>query len=292
MGGAVKRHPVLGRLSDTPDAVKAQRLVDEVIFVPSRVPLAELKPILLKVEMMGVPSHLSLNFFEGAIYRPVLENFENVPVVTYSPVREAGLSLFVKYALDRIFAAFVLVILSPLFFTLYLAVKLSSPRWSDPAFYGQERCGLHGRPFTLWKFRTMIPGADKLLEELRAQNEMSGPAFKMRNDPRVTRIGRFLRRTSLDELPQFWNVLLGDMSLVGPRPPIPAEVAKYDDWQRRRLSMKPGITCIWQVSGRNLIDFETWMKLDLQYIDNWSLALDFKILVRTVWVVLTGYGSM
>ena len=138
----------------------------------------------------------------------------------------------------------------------------------------------------------MHVNADRMLDKLADQNEMTGPVFKIRKDPRITPVGRILRKTSLDELPQLWNVLKGEMSLVGPRPPLPSEVDKYDPWQRRRLSMKPGITCIWQVSGRNQLPFETWMKLDLEYIDNWSLMLDFKILVKTVYVVATGYGAM
>jgi exopolysaccharide biosynthesis polyprenyl glycosylphosphotransferase len=289
-GSEIREHRVLGRLADTASVIKAQELIDEVIFIPSRTPLSELKPVLDKVELMGVPAHLSLNFFMGTIYHPVLENFEDVPVVTYSPVAEAGIALFIKYTFDRIAAAIALLLLSPILIAIYAAIKLPS-LGREPAFYGQIRSGLHGRPFRLWKFRTMRVDADKMREELEALNEMDGPVFKIKHDPRVTRIGRLLRKTSLDELPQLWNVLVGQMSFVGPRPPIPAEVEQYDDWQRRRLSMKPGITCLWQVSGRNLIDFETWMKLDLQYIDNWSLTLDLKILLRTVYVVLTGYGS-
>jgi lipopolysaccharide/colanic/teichoic acid biosynthesis glycosyltransferase len=138
----------------------------------------------------------------------------------------------------------------------------------------------------------MRVNADSELERLRDKNEMEGPVFKIKEDPRITRLGRILRKTSIDEFPQIWNVLRGDMSLVGPRPPIPAEVAKYDRWQRRRLSMKPGITCLWQVNGRNRLPFDTWMKLDLEYIDNWSLVLDFRILCKTVYVVATGYGAM
>jgi exopolysaccharide biosynthesis polyprenyl glycosylphosphotransferase len=288
-GIEIEGHRVLGRMAETPRMIREQPLVDAVIFIPSRVPLSELTPILDQVELMGVPSHLSLNFFEGTIYRPVLETFDRIPVVTYSPVREAGIALFIKFTLDRLIAALLLLILSPVFLACYLAVRLTS---SGPAFYGQERCGLHGKRFTLWKYRTMVVGAEKMRGALEAENEMTGPVFKMRHDPRVTKVGRLLRKFSLDELPQLWNVLIGDMSLVGPRPPIPSEVEKYVDWQRRRLSMRPGITCLWQVSGRNLLDFDTWMKLDLQYIDNWSLALDFRILMRTVYVVLTGYGSM
>ena len=143
----------------------------------------------------------------------------------------------------------------------------------------------------LYKFRSMVPNAEASLEDLRKFNEMTGPVFKMKNDPRLTPVGKFMRRTSLDELPQFWNVLRGDMSIVGPRPPLPAEVHKYEPWQRRRLSMKPGITCLWQVSGRNSVGFEDWMKMDLKYIDHWSLWLDTQLIFRTFWVVLTKRGA-
>jgi len=157
--------------------------------------------------------------------------------------------------------------------------------------FRQRRCGLNGRIFTLFKFRTMVADAEERIGEVAHLNEMKGPVFKVRRDPRVTGVGRWLRRFSLDELPQLWNVLRGDMSLVGPRPPIPEEVARYERWQRRRLSMKPGLTCLWQVRGRNQIDFEEWMRLDLEYIDNWSPWLDLKILARTVPVVLSGRGA-
>jgi lipopolysaccharide/colanic/teichoic acid biosynthesis glycosyltransferase len=143
----------------------------------------------------------------------------------------------------------------------------------------------------MWKFRSMVSNAEELKAQLEAQNEMDGPVFKIKHDPRITRVGRLIRKTSIDELPQLWNVFVGNMSLVGPRPPIPAEVEQYERWQMRRLSMRPGITCIWQVSGRNNIDFETWMKLDLQYIDNWTLFLDIKLLLKTVPVVLLRQGA-
>jgi lipopolysaccharide/colanic/teichoic acid biosynthesis glycosyltransferase len=153
------------------------------------------------------------------------------------------------------------------------------------------RSGINGRTFHMLKFRSMVINAEALMAKLAKQNEQSGPVFKMTNDPRVTRIGRFIRKYSIDELPQLINVLRGDMSIVGPRPPLPSEVAKYKAWQRRRLSVRPGLTCIWQVSGRNQISFEKWMYLDLQYIDNWTLATDFNLIFRTVPVVLTGRGA-
>ncbi|PYR93204.1 MAG: hypothetical protein DMF84_09400 [Acidobacteria bacterium] len=170
-----------------------------------------------------------------------------------------------------------------------LAVKLTS---RGPVLFKQVRAGANGRPFVMHKFRSMCEGAESLQAELAGANEMSGPVFKIRNDPRLTPLGRFLRRSSFDELPQLWNVLRGEMSLVGPRPPVPSEVIRYEAWQRRRLSMKPGLTCLWQVSGRSEIaDFDQWMKLDLQYIDSWSLTLDLQILARTVPAVVTGRGA-
>ena len=170
-----------------------------------------------------------------------------------------------------------------------LAIKIEDPKGG--IFFGQQRSGLFGREFKMWKFRSMVSNAEEMRVALEEQNEMDGPVFKIKHDPRITRVGRFIRKTSIDELPQLWNVLVGQMSLVGPRPPIPAEVAEYERWQMRRLSMRPGITCIWQVSGRNNVDFETWMKLDLQYIDNWTLFLDIKLLLKTVPVVLLRQGA-
>jgi exopolysaccharide biosynthesis polyprenyl glycosylphosphotransferase len=195
-------------------------------------------------------------------------------------------------ALKRLFdiasSAAALWILLPLLLTIAALIKLTS---RGPIFFRQERLGLNGRHFRMLKFRSMVVNAEELKAKLAAQNEMDGPVFKMKNDPRVTWIGRFIRKFSIDELPQLINVLRGDMTIVGPRPPVPVEVAKYEPWQRRRLSVRPGLTCIWQVSGRNQITFEQWMYLDMRYIDHWSLFHDLRLIFQTVPVVLTGRGA-
>jgi lipopolysaccharide/colanic/teichoic acid biosynthesis glycosyltransferase len=182
-----------------------------------------------------------------------------------------------------------LILLSPIMLIIFILIKATS---KGPVFFRWNVVGLNKKPFRSWKFRTMVQNADQMKLELLALNEMKGPVFKISNDPRVTRIGRFLRKFSLDELPQLLSVFKGDMSLVGPRPAAPHELARYDSWQRRKLSIKPGITCLWQVHGRNRIsDFDEWIRLDLEYIENWSLGLDLKILLRTALAVLKGTGS-
>lgn len=195
----------------------------------------------------------------------------------------------IKTILDYAFAVFFILIGLPIFLAISIAIFFSSP---GPVFYKQVRLGQNGRKFNLIKFRTMVPDADQKINELKALNEADGPVFKIKNDPRIIPgIGVFLRKTSLDELPQLFNVVMGDMSLVGPRPPIPTEVNDYDLWQRRRLSMKPGLTCLWQIAPhRNELSFDEWMKLDMEYIDKWSLKLDFVLLFRTAGAVLTGAG--
>jgi exopolysaccharide biosynthesis polyprenyl glycosylphosphotransferase len=188
-----------------------------------------------------------------------------------------------------IFASFMaILILSPIFLLIGLVIKTTS---SGPVIYKQIRVGQGGQTFWLYKFRSMVQNADSLKASLADTNEASGPVFKMRNDPRVTRIGKFLRKFSLDELPQLWNILRGDMSIVGPRPPLPTEVAQYQPWQLRRLSVPQGLTCIWQVSGRSTVGFDDWVRLDLRYIDSWSLLLDLKIIAQTFFVVLRGVGA-
>ncbi|MEW6606002.1 MAG: sugar transferase [bacterium] len=203
---------------------------------------------------------------------------------------EKNMALFVKSVFDRVGALLALLVLGPvLMLPIILIIKLTS-RKGESVLFRQTRVGLNGRQFCFYKFRTMVINAEKKKNSLKHLNEMDGPVFKIRNDPRITKFGRFLRKYSLDELPQFFNVLKGEMSIVGPRPPLPEEVEKYDSYQYRRLSMKPGLTCIWQVSGRNKISFKEWMRMDLEYIDNYSLWLDFKILIRTIWAVMAGQG--
>jgi exopolysaccharide biosynthesis polyprenyl glycosylphosphotransferase len=208
----------------------------------------------------------------------------------FRAVPEASWASVAKQLIDFFGAAAMLVILAPFLVMFAVLIKFTSP---GPILFRQQRSGLNGRPFTLYKFRTMVTNAEQLKHELAAMNQMSGPVFKLVNDPRITRFGRFLRKSSIDELPQLINVLRGEMSLVGPRPLPVDEVRRFNDLaHRRRLSVKPGLTCLWQVSGRNKVkDFKDWVRLDLEYIDNWSLWLDLKIIFRTLPVVLTGAGA-
>ena len=188
----------------------------------------------------------------------------------------------IKRLIDIICSFMGLSALSPLFIIIAIIIKFTS---KGPVFFSQKRVGKYGREFYMYKFRSMVVNAEELKEKLAAQNEMSGPMFKMKDDPRVTKVGKFIRKTSIDELPQLWNVLKGDMSLVGPRPSLPKEVAQFEDWMHRRLEVKPGLTCYWQVSGRNNIDFEDWMKLDIRYVEERNLWIDIKLILKTVSVL-------
>lgn len=214
----------------------------------------------------------------------------NLPAVVLAPPHWDSDSLFVKRLMDIALSALLLFLLSPLFLAVAIAIKLTTPNL--PVLYRWRAVGQNGVEFSGYKFTTMVADAEARKSDLQAQNEMSGPVFKIKNDPRVTPLGRFLRKYSLNELPQLWNVLKGEMSLVGPRPALRNELAGYDYWHKRKLSIKPGMTCLWQVRGRNKIsNFDEWVRMDLEYIDNWSLWLDCRILIRTVWVVLAGTGS-
>jgi exopolysaccharide biosynthesis polyprenyl glycosylphosphotransferase len=279
---------ILGTIADIPQIVE-DNVVDDIIFVGSKPSdLDSLEGILEICKEQGIRTSVAVDLFPAKVSNVTMEFVENVPLLTFSTAPDHAPSLLAKRAMDLVLSAFMLVVLMPFMAVVGLLIKLTS---KGPIIYRQVRCGLYGRKFVLYKFRSMREGAEDVLWEIKHLNEMDGPVFKMRNDPRVTPLGRFLRRSSIDELPQFWNVLKGDMSLVGPRAPLPEEVREYSRWQRRRLSVKPGITCLWQVSGRNEIDFHEWMKLDLHYIDNWSLLLDLKILLRTFPVVILGKGA-
>ena len=241
-------------------------------------------------ETEGVEAWLVADFFNTQISRTSFDDFFGRPVMVFRSTPEMSWQGLLKQVMDLVGSALLFIIGLPLFLLIGLAIKMSSP---GPVLFSQKRAGLNGHPFMMYKFRTMVSNADQLKAELAALNEMSGPVFKVSNDPRVTRIGKFLRKSSLDELPQLINVLRGEMSLVGPRPLPVDEVKRFDDVaHRRRLSVKPGLTCLWQVRGRNQIaDFRDWVRLDLEYIDNWSLWLDLKILIRTIPVVFSGVGA-
>ncbi len=264
--------------------------VELVIFDVRSGELSEIMPGIRACEDEGIETWFSTSFFDTQIAVPKIDHFGGQTFLIFRATPDSSWELFFKVVMDRLGALLLLIFLSPLFLFCALLVRLTSP---GPVLFRQQRSGLYGRPFTMYKFRSMNTNAEQMKEELRILNEMSGPVFKMRGDPRVTRVGAWLRRTSLDELPQLFNVLKGEMSLVGPRPlPVDETLAISENAQRRRLSVKPGLTCLWQVSGRNEVtNFSDWVKLDLHYIDNWSLGLDVKILLRTIPVVLCRRGA-
>ncbi|MBZ4419141.1 sugar transferase [Myxococcus sp. RHST-1-4] len=279
---------VMGSVDDL-EHILRNTAVDEVYIAGNTLKQGEGMQAAIKLaERFGVPFALPAHSFRLDRARPierraVADGFLHFAAVSPKPHQMAMKRLF-----DICVSSVALWMLLPLLAAVALAVKLTS---KGPIFFKQLRVGQNGKPFYMLKFRSMVVNAEELKAKLAAQNEMSGPVFKMKNDPRITGIGRFIRKFSIDELPQFINVLRGEMSIVGPRPPVPSEVAKYETWQRRRLSVRPGLTCIWQVSGRNQISFEEWMYLDMQYIDHWSLTSDLTLLLQTVPVVLTGRGA-
>lgn len=262
--------------------------VDEVVFIVPRSKLDNITNSLYICETAGVKATIAVDLFDFKIAKSRQTALEDIPLITFETTPAVEWQLFVKRTADILISGIGLILLSPVFLIVAILIKATS---RGPVLFMQKRVGLNGREFILCKFRTMRQGADEKLPELADLNIMKGPVFKIKNDPRVTLVGKFLRKFSIDELPQLFNVFMGHMSLVGPRPPLTNEVIKYAPWQRRRLSMRPGITCLWQISGRNKIDFDEWMKLDLEYIDNWSLWLDFKTLVKTIPVVLFGIGA-
>lgn len=270
-------------------------MVDQIIFALPLDLVNNVEKYIKTAEELGVSVRIlpdwnlhKLRYNPGIGYLEI-QDFLSIPTVCLNTTPSGNGPLQIKNLFDFFGAALLILLLFPVFGCISMLIKLFS---EGPVFFSQERCGLNGRRFYVHKFRTMVHNAEYMQKELFTKNEADGPTFKIKKDPRIIPfIGTFLRRTGLDELPQLFNVIKGEMSLVGPRPPIPTEVNRYDLWQRRRLSMRPGITCLWQCSRkRNDISFKEWMSLDLNYIDSWSLKLDFQILIKTALVVFTGQG--
>ncbi|NLI32807.1 MAG: sugar transferase [Deltaproteobacteria bacterium] len=287
---------VIGTVEEL-ENILTNEVVDEIIFsIPTdRIPAVE--KYLVMAESTGIKIRIlpHWHFRQFLSHRPkfysmYFEEFSEVPTLVFAGRSASHKALFAKRVFDLCMAFSALILVLPLMIVISIVIKLVSPE--GPILFAQERLGLYGRRFTLYKFRTMVTNAGRMSPEMSHLNEVDGPAFKIKNDPRVIPyVGRLLRKTGLDELPQLFNVLRGEMSLVGPRPPLAEEVDQYELWERRRLSMKPGITCLWQLQpDRNRIPFRTWMKMDLDYIDNWSLWLDSKIILKTVKTVFAGYG--
>jgi len=267
-----------------------ENVVDEVVIaLPASSTYALSASIIGECEKQGITVRFLTDLFNLRVARAKLELLEDEPVITLQTGAMEGVAVDFKRALDLVAALVLIIVQLPIFLLVAVLIKTTS---RGPVFFAQERIGLGKRRFNLYKFRTMVENAEAKLAELEHLNEVSGPVFKITNDPRITPIGRFLRKTSLDEMPQLLNVLKGDMSLVGPRPLPIRDYKGFDkDWHRRRFSVRPGITCLWQVDGRSSIPFEKWMELDMKYIDEWSLWLDLKILVRTIPAVLKGAGA-
>jgi len=285
----IEGHQVLGHIKDLETLCKSNS-VDEVVFCLPKDMVVGVEDLLLELQELGITVRMVLDLYDMPSCKMDIGFFQgNLPVLTFHTKSLDAQQLFLKRCMDIMGAACGLLGLVLLFPFIALAIKRDSP---GPIFFGQERVGQSGRTFKCWKFRSMYIDAEARKQELMAQNEMNGAIFKIKNDPRITKVGRLLRKTSLDEFPQFWNVLRGDMSLVGTRPPTPDEVAQYQNWHRRRISIKPGITGMWQTSGRNRIeDFDEIVRLDLYYIDKWTIWLDILILLKTVRAVLVGSGS-
>ncbi len=273
-------------IADLP-AILRSHVVDEVIFAVGSDKLAELEEVFLMCDEEGVRTRVAVDFFPHVNSTVSLDRFGDTPLLTFSAAPYDEVKLLLKRTTDILVAAAGIIVLAPLMVAISILIRLTSP---GPAIFRQVRCGLNGRLFLFYKFRSMVHNAEELKKDLEHLNTRE-TVFKIPHDPRLTRLGWYLRKFSIDEWPQLWNVLRGDMSLVGPRPAVPGEVEHYKRWQRRRLRMRPGLTCLWAISGRDNVDFETWMKMDMQYIDNWSLALDWKILLRTIPRVLTGHGA-
>jgi len=277
---------VIGNIDNIGEILK-KKAVDEVMIVVPRSRLNFIEKAVLSCEIVGVKVVVAMDLFNLKIARARHTDLEGIPFVSFETTVANAWLLIAKRLIDIVLSFAGIVLGAPIFLASALAIKITS---KGPVIFKQQRVGLNSRTFTLYKFRTMYSGADELRAAMEAKNDLDGPAFKMKHDPRVTPAGRVLRKLSIDELPQLFNVLAGHMSLIGPRALPTYEVEKIELWQRRRFSMRPGLTCLGQVNGRNKLDFNKWMKLDLEYLDNWSLWLDIKILAKTIPVVLFGIG--
>jgi exopolysaccharide biosynthesis polyprenyl glycosylphosphotransferase len=263
-------------------------IIDEVLYFKTRVIPSEVRNTVRSCEELGVVFSLNYSEQNNKLTNAIKTEIGNQKFLTFINIPYNSFALAIKKIMDICLSIFLIITLSPVLLAIAILIKMTSP---GPVVFKQSRVGLRGRQFGLYKFRTMIVNAEKLKKELEADNEADGPVFKIKDDPRVTKIGKFLRKTGLDELPQLFNVLRGEMSLIGPRPPLPSETLQYKRWQLRRLSVKPGLSCFWQIKpDRNNIKFEKWMELDLAYIDNWSLRLDFIILLKTIKTVFQRTG--
>lgn len=288
VGGSICDVPIIATKDKLYDVV-VQMLVDEVFICLPGVPTIEIRDMIQRFEEMGLVCHYNVDIFSRTNPNTYVQKMAGYSVISFALKTMDSRRLLVKRLIDILGAIVGLIITGVITPFVALAIKLDSP---GPVFFSQTRIGKNGRRFQIWKFRSMYLDAEARKKELEAQNEVKGLMFKMNDDPRITRVGKFIRKTSIDELPQFWNILVGDMSLVGTRPPTEDEFEQYNGYYRRRMSITPGLTGMWQVSGRSDIhDFEEIVKLDLEYIDNWSLGLDMKILFLTVFAVLGGKGS-
>ncbi|MGA1868368.1 MAG: sugar transferase [bacterium] len=284
----INKYPIKGKLDDLKRILRSEP-VDNVIFCTQRKNITDLKNTILDVETMGISSHVAIPNPVVKLSSTFIGNIDGIPLITYSPIKLSPLELMIKNFVDLLGGLIGFLFFIILYPIISLAIKLDS---KGPVLFKQKRMGENGRIFTCYKFRSMYQDAEERKRELLAENQLNGAVFKIKDDPRITRVGKFLRKFSLDEWPQFINVLKREMSLVGTRPPTLDEVGKYELWQKRRLSMKPGLTGLWQVEGRNSInDFNEIVKLDLKYIDNWSIWYEFYIIIKTVFVALGGKNS-
>lgn len=283
----VGRLNVVGALEDIPK-IFHRDAIDEVVFLVPRSRLNALQGAIDDCETEGVVVTIAVDLFDTKLARSSVSELDGLPLLRFRTTHAKEWELLIKRIFDFSASGLGLLVVSPLFLVMSVLIKATS---RGPVLFKQNRLGLSGRRFTLYKFRTMRQGAHEVLSDVSDLNAMTTPEFKEKKTSWMTPIGRFMRKFSIDEMPQLINVFIGHMSIVGPRPTVPDEVEKYKDWQRRRFSMKPGITCLWQVNGRNNIGFEDWMKLDLEYLDSWSLWLDAKILLKTVPVVIFGIGA-